>query len=535
MKIANFIAKLFGNRDERQTATDPEVPVQTTAPTVRQQSALPHPIMSGDEPKPMPSPQIQTLGGTVPDVPDNLASLPASNLPLGSSDPQNIAPTIAPRPAVEPATIDEVKPRFGSPQLQNLEDEIQRREGKDFSIKKDENGNVIHRGKDRDKDHDAMDILKGLGIGALKGYLSTGNFGGAVGGAIGGGIGSAVDRNYDEKFANDWKLNQTRQKYAQQFQRERQKSDWLFNEEARRRKAEGDLLDNQGKVIKNQTDILEYMQKTNKSLYDSIMADNLVTQDEADKATKAGFPMQPYDARKFNTQDVEGRVYASPELGAPQFKEIKTLPIDRGKVPRDFQIGENPENTLPLTPNQIAPIVSANTERENNRNFQIMLKNAEIENNNIQESNKSRTEKEKLLATRDGALKVYESSNARAFDLEQKITELQNRLNATEAVSGQIVGKGKDAQTVYKPNPAYQAIERQLDDARREYGEVLKTKTEAQKTMTETESLYNRLPAPTMQKTINPSSKSPKKGNKGGKNNNIGSRNDFKKVLDRIK
>ncbi len=103
-------------------------------------------------------------------------------------------------------------------------------QGKDYSIKKDENGKVIYRGKDRDNDKNFLDFLKSAGIGALIG-LSQGGIGGAIGGAIVGGFKGAIDRNADEKLLDTfYRLPKAKQElinaqYQEKFDSDMQTAD----------------------------------------------------------------------------------------------------------------------------------------------------------------------------------------------------------------------------------------------------------------------------------------------------------------------
>lgn len=101
------------------------------------------------------------------------------------------------------------------PPSRGMRDEIIRREGKDF------------KGADRDNDHNFKDVLRGLGLGALK-ALSQADprqplgtmLGSALGGGAAGAIGGAFDRNADEKLGNEMRLDKLYPQYERQFKRE---------------------------------------------------------------------------------------------------------------------------------------------------------------------------------------------------------------------------------------------------------------------------------------------------------------------------
>lgn len=161
--------------------------------------------------------------GTIVPNGDDTSHLPqsvqAEQIPLGTQvspqqqqpvpeDPkaaqaQNPVATMVQQPPVQP-----LSPR------QKLERELAEIEGKDYSIKKviGPDGQVIKiRGKDRDSDHNILDVLKGIGIGALKGGAQNG-LAGMIAGAATGGISAGFDRNYDEKFVDEFKAEGLRGK-----------------------------------------------------------------------------------------------------------------------------------------------------------------------------------------------------------------------------------------------------------------------------------------------------------------------------------
>lgn len=94
---------------------------------------------------------------------------------------------------------------------EKLKAELDRRQNKDFK----------KGGKDRDKDHNVMDVIRSIGLGALKGIASgRGNslesiLGNALGGAAGGGIAGAVDASADEKMGNEMAIAKLQPQYAQ--------------------------------------------------------------------------------------------------------------------------------------------------------------------------------------------------------------------------------------------------------------------------------------------------------------------------------
>jgi hypothetical protein len=141
----------------------PTVPMVVSAPTARPEDS-----------------QIQTLGET-PAAPMVVAP------PVQTPDTPLIEPQLSPMSVPAPLTP-----------LQQAEMDVRDTMNKDYSIKTDENGNVI-RGADRDKTFNWKDVLRSVGLGALKG-MATGDLGGAIGGAIAGGVRGSIDRNFDNKL-----------------------------------------------------------------------------------------------------------------------------------------------------------------------------------------------------------------------------------------------------------------------------------------------------------------------------------------------
>jgi hypothetical protein len=110
--------------------------------------------------------------------------------------------------------------------------EIERRQGKDF------------KGKDKDTDHNILDVLKSAGLGALQSLASAdprqgweGMLGSAVGGAGAGVVGGSIDPTTDERIGNEMNLAKLLPQYQQQFGLETQRDDV----DQKNRKQEADI------------------------------------------------------------------------------------------------------------------------------------------------------------------------------------------------------------------------------------------------------------------------------------------------------
>lgn len=144
-------------------------------------------------------------------------------------------------------------------------------------------------------------------------------------------------------------------------QRQLQKMFGTFGQQIEAEKAQTDLLksqtDAQGKIIGNERAKLDYLLTQNKPFYDSVMADNMVTPEEAEEARQRGYDISPYDARRFDTEMREGETYEKPQLGKPKWQESE-LPTERVKVPLGVKITDpnNPESVMevPMLPGDAA-------------------------------------------------------------------------------------------------------------------------------------------------------------------------------------
>lgn len=159
---------------EMPVVAPPEIPArlieklsQTLAPPV------PEPVNAGTG---------RVMPVIEPPVPDAQAVLAPQSLPQITPPAQTNPIVVAPAPP-----IIEAAPR---PQSAVLGDRIAAVNDKDYSIQKDEFGNITHRGKDRDKKWSTMDKIGSAIIGWAQG-------------GIPGAISAATDRNFMEKMGDD--------------------------------------------------------------------------------------------------------------------------------------------------------------------------------------------------------------------------------------------------------------------------------------------------------------------------------------------
>lgn len=157
-----------------------------------------------------PRPELPPLGEAAPNYQpppvDNLPPLTESSIPVAGVEALTPKPLIDLPPLGTAQTMPDLPPLTQSQTIQNR---INKRNEKDYSIRTDENGNIV-RGKDRDTNSTWLDKLKNVGLGAVEG-LATGGLAGAIGGSIAGGL----DRDYASKFGDRRQLAQDLPKLQQ--------------------------------------------------------------------------------------------------------------------------------------------------------------------------------------------------------------------------------------------------------------------------------------------------------------------------------
>lgn len=173
--------------------------------------------------------------------------IPLSDTPLQTEANMNFPAQITPPPApmISDTSVQErlaqsenlpPAPIASVARSQELQNQINQIDKKDYSIKKDEAGNVIHRGADRDKKWSIGDkIASGL-LGALTGFAR-----GGIGGAVAGGISAGTDRNYQEKRKDQINRGALTSQYGQTVEAENN----LINQDYKKATTENIYADNQ--------------------------------------------------------------------------------------------------------------------------------------------------------------------------------------------------------------------------------------------------------------------------------------------------
>jgi hypothetical protein len=192
--ITDILKKLVPQGQEQGSSALPVIgPTPTNPVNPAPVAQFPSPVTTpGFNPNAGPIPGIETLGGYQPTEPAQLPQITPPAPASSETGPTAALPVIGPDVTTRERVVAEPPPitRPLTP-----EQKLAALDAKDYSIQKDENGNVIHRGKNRDKKWSLADKI----LSAVAGWAT---------GGLAGGIKAGTDRNYFEKMGD-------------QFQRER--------------------------------------------------------------------------------------------------------------------------------------------------------------------------------------------------------------------------------------------------------------------------------------------------------------------------
>lgn len=200
----------------------------------------------------------------------------------------------------------------------------------------------------------------------------------AIGGIGAGGLNGGFNPSADEQRLRLYDLN-----------REQQNLNGLYNQAEFESKQTATDNKNQLDKLSVQKQALENLRAVNKPLYDSVTADDIITEAEARQLNEAGYPVVPYDARKYQTKQVEGESFESPTLGKPSWQK-SDLPTERVKSPVGVTVA-NPDGEsleVPMLPKDAAEL----RYRSQRDKAQAEAKQAEIERRQ-QELQEKREEK----------------------------------------------------------------------------------------------------------------------------------------------
>src|SRR5580765_467913 len=188
----------------------------------------------------------------------------------GTYTPEGYTPIEPEKPALQRALTRREK----------IDADIAQIEGKDYTApvyrdpntgktsNKERPGYVLETpaGKNYDKNHNIIDVLKGIGLGALQGG-KQGGLAGLIGGAAGGGIAAGLDRNADDKMWDDFKLGNLQNDLAKQNEYE--------TIGYKRDKAQGEAIEAQQKPVRENTKILADIQNNRAKLQQDALKESL--------------------------------------------------------------------------------------------------------------------------------------------------------------------------------------------------------------------------------------------------------------------
>ena len=200
----------------------------------------------------------------------------------------------------------------------------------------------------------------------------------------------------------------------------------------------------QGQVIKNKSDALNYIRTVNKPFYDSIMADDIVTEEEAARAQELGYNIEPYDARKFNTQMINGELMTSPTLGTPNYKPTGLTDLVKTPIRRKLDDGTEVYTTGDkLIDHEIADKLNQarmdfDASKFNASDMQQYETGLTKWRDNISEAggNVSKIDQElaDLIALRSGGFDDYDGTLEQWGNLEKTIAEKKGELSKAKQV-----------------------------------------------------------------------------------------------------
>lgn len=330
---ASLAAGAFGEKPETFDASRySEAADQTPAPSGRELGIGSGRDMSatgpglGETPTPPPANQYA----------DFLANAgPATSSAVGSGRGLETAPTPTPTPTPQVAEQPALQ-RILS-RREKLEQDIADIQGKQYhaavyrgpngeTSSKPKEGYVLEKaaGKNRDKSHNFIDVLKGIGLGALQG-AAAGGLPGLIGGAAAGGVASGVNASADNRMWDDIKIAGLRS----ELEAERNNEIGAY----RRDKAQADAVNTQAEVRKKNQELAE---KRYKELEAVLGEDGVIDDNDQRLLNEAragmGMPGQvsAHDKREIEYKDVEGQVFERRKGSGDEWKPSQ-LPADRLK------------------------------------------------------------------------------------------------------------------------------------------------------------------------------------------------------------
>jgi len=184
---------------------------------------------------------------------------------------------------------------------------------------------------------------------------------------------------------------------------------------------QGVMLTNEGKVIGNAT-------AAGKQAYETLQKKQFITPDEAAAYQKQfGIPINPYDARTFDTRYENGKPYAVPKVGIPAAIKNDTLP-DRQ---REYEVPVKVGDAKGVTTSKDGLRLAADVEREQTRQ-RLARQQQEAAKQEKVEARQYASEKERL----DDVQEWQKRNTANISGLKKAETELKSLLEQKTANKG---------------------------------------------------------------------------------------------------
>lgn len=300
-----------------------------------------------------------------------------------------------------------------------------------------------------------------------------------LGAFLTGGVGSMISPTMNAEISKRLKKKRLQNRYGEEMTME--SGEYKRQDEIN--KVQKGQIDNQGKIMEN-------IRTANKPFYDSITADDMITEEEAKEAEKRGyFGVKPYDTRKRNIRYEGGLPIETFDKGELDPKVNAKLPIRGEETPKTFTSPSGQKYSL--TQEKAAQFEMAILQGDADRAMRVLVENNKTQNENITQQNKAAQEKESSLAERDGWMTVQNSiaialpvKEKALADAKAQVEQLTNSNTATQ-------------QDIDKANKSVENLEKEIEGLKT-------TNRNAMQKGIEAEQRYNRYQMPKNQQTINP-------------------------------
>jgi hypothetical protein len=429
------------------------------------------PATPGEEPV-MPKPQPMAPAASA--IPTSTATRPrvVPGQPItGDLGPQ-AQPVAQPQP--QPALTQALTRR------QKIEQDISAIEGKDYSAavyrdpntgdtsKKEKPGYVLEKpaGKNYDKTHNILDVLRGIGLGALQGG-QKGGISGMIGGAVGGGIGAGVDRNRDNQLMDEFKLGGLRNDLASAqeseiggYKRDKAEADAIEAEQKPERENKKILADIHDKQAKLQQDALK--EALGLKYYDPKRPDHRAIAEQAgidpdsmpayddrnlverqlDDGTK--IKISGSDAYKEEEADKRGDIARTQDI--TKFNANNQLEVQKKNVDNDMKYQDDVRSVITKISEANADLVGGNSEAQT-ANQRVQAANTAyqeaIQNDDEDSAKAARADFDKAVADFGKAVGKSQGGSTLAAELKKVVLKRPKAITYEPVKPSTIGGKRK--------------------------------------------------------------------------------------------